>query len=60
MTDPRIPTSEGAKRMLMEVTALATPPELPDSFLGYCKNIWEAFALGEAYERLWAAEHKEE
>ena len=57
MSEPRVPTSEDAKKLLMEVTALASPPELPDSLLENCKRVWEAFALGEAYERLWAKEH---
>ena len=54
----KAPTSEEGKKILAEVTELASPPKQPDSALGNCKRVWEAFALGEAYERLWAKEHE--
>ena len=60
MTDPRVPASEGGKKILAEITELASPPKQPDDALANCKRVWEAFALGEAYERLWAKEHKKE
>jgi len=57
MPDPRIPVSEGGKKILAEVSELAAPPVGVDNSLSNCKRVWEAFAFGEAYERLWVAEH---
>ena len=52
----KAPTSEEGKKILAEVSKLAEPPKQHNA-LDNCKRVWEAFALGEAYERLWAMEH---
>ena len=44
--------NEGIKKIeiLNELSKLATPQELPITFFKYCKDIWEAFNLGRAYQ----------
>lgn len=39
------------RQILMKLVSLATPAELPKSFLDLHNRVWEAFNLGRHYEK---------
>jgi len=39
-------------KLLMKVSRLAVPNKLPTDYSKHCLDIWAAFELGEAYQKL--------